>query len=75
VRVPLVLARAVAAGVDLAAYRRLAFHEREPPIDHEKLDVMTLPIAFDNRKACAAGFQPRVGYDEGIARTLGRGAA
>lgn len=71
VHVPLALARAVASCVDIAAYRRLAFHEREPPINNEKLDVMTVPIAFDNTKARGAGFVPRVGYEEGLARTLG----
>jgi nucleoside-diphosphate-sugar epimerase len=71
VHVPLTLARAVASIVDMAAYRRLAFHEREPPINNEKLDVMTVPIAFDNAKARRAGFTPRVGYEEGLARTLG----
>jgi nucleoside-diphosphate-sugar epimerase len=74
-RVPLALARAIATGVDAAARRRLAFHDREPPINNEKLDVMTVSIAFDNAKARGAGFTPSVGYEEGIARTLGsRGA-
>jgi nucleoside-diphosphate-sugar epimerase len=71
VRVPLALARAVATVVDVAAYRGIAFAEREPPINHEKLDVMTVSIAFDPSKAKRVlGFRPRVGYEEGIARTL-----
>jgi nucleoside-diphosphate-sugar epimerase len=70
VRVPLALARAAASIVDVAAYRGLAYTEREPPINHEKLDVMTRSIAFDPAKARAAGFTARVGYDEGIARTM-----
>jgi nucleoside-diphosphate-sugar epimerase len=70
VHVPLRLARAVATAVDLAAYRGVAVTRREPPINHEKLDVMTVPVAFDPSKARAAGFAPRVGYEEGIARTL-----
>ena len=69
--VPAVLARAVATAVDLAAYRGLAFVRREPPINHEKLDVMTVPIAFDISKARQMlGFAPTVGYEEGIMRTL-----
>jgi nucleoside-diphosphate-sugar epimerase len=74
--VPLALARAVATGIDFAAYRGLFFAppSGEPPINHEKLDVMTLPIAFDITKARAAGYRPRVGYEEGIRLTLGGGA-
>lgn len=71
VRIPLRLARLAASCVDLATSRGLAFTKREPPINHEKLDVMTLPIAFDPAKARAAGFVPRIGYEEGIVRTLG----
>ena len=70
VHVPLALARGVAACFDVARYRRLAFVDREPPINNEKLDVMTVPIAFDPSKARAAGFAPRVGYEEGLALTL-----
>jgi nucleoside-diphosphate-sugar epimerase len=70
VHVPLGLARAVAAGIDIAAYRGLAFAEREPPINNEKLDVMTRNIAFDSSKSTGAGFSAKVGYEEGIARTL-----
>ena len=70
-RVPLGLARAVAACFDIARYRRLAFVTREPPINNEKLDVMTVSIAFDPAKARAVGFAPQVGYEEGLARTLG----
>ncbi|HEX8794287.1 MAG TPA: NAD(P)-dependent oxidoreductase [Polyangiaceae bacterium] len=70
-RVPSVFARAVATVVDVAADRGLAFTSREPPINHEKLDVMTLPISFDTSKARARlGFTPRVGYEEGVMRTL-----
>jgi nucleoside-diphosphate-sugar epimerase len=69
--VPGGIARAVATVVDIAAYRGLAFTVREPPINHEKLDVMTLPLYFDGAKARRLlGFSPRVGYKEGIARTL-----
>jgi nucleoside-diphosphate-sugar epimerase len=71
VRVPLPLARGIASCVDVLAYRGMAFTKREPPINSEKLDVMTLPIAFDAAKARAAGFAPRIGYEEGIARTIG----
>lgn len=71
VHVPLALARAVATAVDVAAYRGWAFSEREPPINHEKLDVMTVPIAFDASKAKRVlGYSPQVGYQEGIRRTL-----
>lgn len=70
-RVPLPIARAVATAIDVAAYQGLAFVEREPPLNHEKLDVMTVPIAFDTRKAAEAGFTARVGYEEGILATLG----
>ena len=71
VRIPLLLARLAASCIDLGTSRKLAFTTREPPINNEKLDVMTLPIAFDGSKARAAGFAPRIGYEEGIARTLG----
>jgi nucleoside-diphosphate-sugar epimerase len=71
VRVPLAFARAVATVVDLAAYRGSALAAKEPPINNEKLDVMTVPIAFDPAKARAAGFVPKVRYEEGVARTLG----
>jgi nucleoside-diphosphate-sugar epimerase len=72
--VPAGIARAVATVVDVAAYRGLAFTVREPPINHEKLDVMTLPLYFDTTKARRLlGFSPRVPYKEGVARTL-RGA-
>jgi 2-alkyl-3-oxoalkanoate reductase len=69
--VPSAIARALATVIDIAQYRGLAFTGREPPINHEKLDVMTLPIYFDAKKARAAlGFSPRVGYKEGILRAL-----
>ncbi|MCL2449411.1 MAG: hypothetical protein FWD17_10725, partial [Polyangiaceae bacterium] len=70
-RVPASVARAVATVVDIAAYRGIAFLESDPPLNHEKLDVMTLPIAFDIGKARRLlGYAPRVGYAEGIMRTL-----
>jgi nucleoside-diphosphate-sugar epimerase len=69
--IPSALARAVATVVDVAAYRGVAFNAREPPVNHEKLDVMTLPICFDITKARRLlGFAPRVGYEEGVMRTL-----
>jgi len=69
--VPLPLARAVAAVVDVAAYRGIAFVAREPPINGEKLDVMTLSIRFDVEKARRRlGFEPRVGYARGVMETL-----
>jgi nucleoside-diphosphate-sugar epimerase len=71
IHIPLRFARAVATAVDVATYRGVAFVEREPPINNEKLDVMTLPIAFDAAKArTVLGFAPRVRYEEGIARAL-----
>jgi nucleoside-diphosphate-sugar epimerase len=70
-RIPSALARAVATVVDVAAYRGVAFASREPPVNHEKLDVMTLPICFDIAKAARLlGFSPRVEYEEGVMRTL-----
>jgi nucleoside-diphosphate-sugar epimerase len=69
--VPASIARAVATVVDVAAYRGLAFVEREPPVNHEKLDVMTLSLYFDATKARhRLGFAPRVAYEEGVMRTL-----
>jgi nucleoside-diphosphate-sugar epimerase len=69
--IPSALARAVATVVDVAAYRGVAFAAREPPVNHEKLDVMTLPICFDIAKARRLlGFSPRVEYEEGVLRTL-----
>lgn len=71
VRVPMWLARAVATGVDVAAYRDVSFAERELPVQHDKLDVMTVSVAFDTSKAKRLiGFQPRVRYLEGLAQTL-----
>jgi nucleoside-diphosphate-sugar epimerase len=71
VHVPAWLARAVATGVEVARYRDFAFAQHELPVQHDKLDVMTLPIAFDISKATRLlGFAPRVAYAEGIARTL-----
>jgi UDP-glucose 4-epimerase len=68
--VPIRFARAVATAVDLAAARGLV--KREPPINNEKLDVMTLSIAFDPAKTeRVLGVRATVGYAEGVARTLG----
>jgi nucleoside-diphosphate-sugar epimerase len=69
--VPSVLARALATVVDVAANRGLAFTSGELPINHAKLDDTTLPICFDIARAKRRlGFHPRVGYAEGVARTL-----
>ena len=65
------VARAVATVIDAAAQQGLAFTTREPPVNHEKLDNMTLPIAFDIAKARRLlGYAPVVGYDEGVRRTI-----
>jgi nucleoside-diphosphate-sugar epimerase len=69
VRVPLRFARAIASVVDAASARGLV--PREPPINSEKLDVMTLPIAFDASKAARLlGFEARVRYEEGVPRAV-----
>jgi nucleoside-diphosphate-sugar epimerase len=69
IRIPLAVARAAATVFDGAL--RFGLYTREPPINHEKLDVMTLRIAFSHEKATRLlGFHPRVGYTEGIRRTL-----
>ncbi len=69
--VPVAVARAVATAVDAAEQYGVAFTKREPPIDHEKLDAMTLPVRFDIGKAQRLlGFAPSVGYEEGLMRTL-----
>jgi nucleoside-diphosphate-sugar epimerase len=69
--VPLRLARAVATLIDVAAYRGLFFAEREPPINNEKLDVMTRSIAFDASKARRVlGYEPHVRYEEGVPRSI-----
>lgn len=71
VHIPLTIARRAADLVDLLQYRDLAFTKREPPINNEKLDVMTLPMAFDIHKARRVlGFVPEVGYREGVVETL-----
>lgn len=71
VHIPLPFARAVATAVDIAAYRGLAWDATEPPINHDKLDVMTVPIAFSSAKAQRVlGFAPSVPYAEGVQRTL-----
>jgi nucleoside-diphosphate-sugar epimerase len=69
--VPASLARAVATLVDVAANRGMAFTSSEAPLVHAKLDGLTLPLWFDTTKARRRlGFVPRVGYEEGIMRTL-----
>jgi nucleoside-diphosphate-sugar epimerase len=69
--VPIGVARALATAVDAATHRGVAFTRHEPPVNHEKLDVMTLPIYFDGSKARRElGFLPRVGYEEGVMRSL-----
>ncbi len=71
---PLPLARAAAGCIDAMARLGVAFTQREPPLNGEKLDVMTRPVAFDIAKARARlGFAPKVGYEEGVMRTLGGG--
>ncbi|MGH7272709.1 MAG: NAD-dependent epimerase/dehydratase family protein, partial [Polyangiaceae bacterium] len=72
-RVPGTLARAVATAADVAAYRGIAFRTREPPLNNEKLDVMTVSIAFDIDKArLLLGYAPAIGYAQGISRVLGQ---
>lgn len=69
--VPASVARTLATGIDALAYGGIAFTRREPPINHEKLDIMTLSIHFDTSKARRMlGFDPQVGYEEGVLRTL-----
>lgn len=69
--VPAGVARAAATVVDLAGYHGVAFSRHEPPLNHEKLDLMTLPIRFDIAKARELlGYAPAVGYEEGVRRTL-----
>jgi nucleoside-diphosphate-sugar epimerase len=69
--VPIAVARAVATAVDAAEQYRVAFTTREPPVNHEKLDVMTLSVRFDIGKARRLlGFAPSVGYEDGVMRTL-----
>jgi nucleoside-diphosphate-sugar epimerase len=69
--VPIAVARALATAVDAAEQYGVAFTTREPPINHEKLDVMTLPVRFDIAKARRLlGFTPSVGYEDGVMRTL-----
>jgi nucleoside-diphosphate-sugar epimerase len=70
-RIPSGLVRALATVVDVAANRGIAFGGNGPPLYHAKLDELTLPLWFDVSKARRRlGYEPRVGYDEGIARTL-----
>jgi nucleoside-diphosphate-sugar epimerase len=71
--VPVGVARAVASAFDAASVGGVAFTTREPPLTHEKLDVMTLSIAYDTAKARGVlGFTPSVGYEEGVMRALRR---
>jgi nucleoside-diphosphate-sugar epimerase len=68
--VPVAVARAVATAVDAAEQYGVAFTKREPPIDHEKLDAMTLAVHYDIGKAQhLLGFAPSVRYEEGVMRT------
>ena len=70
--VPLRAARAVATVIGAAASAGIAFSRCEPPINHEKLDVMTLSTAFDVTKAKRVlGYEPVVRYEDGLRRTLG----
>ena len=70
IHVPLRAARLVATGVDRLT--SLGLVAADPPINNEKLDVMTNSIAFDPGKARRLlGYRPRVGYEEGVRRTLG----
>ena len=69
--VPIAVARAVATAVDAAEQYGVAFTKSDPPINHEKLDVMTLPVRYDIAKARRLlGFAPSVGYEEGVMRTV-----
>jgi nucleoside-diphosphate-sugar epimerase len=69
--VPLSAARLAATLIDVAAYRGFAWTFGEPPISHEKLDVMTRSIWFDASKARThLGFVARTPYREGIWQTL-----
>jgi nucleoside-diphosphate-sugar epimerase len=71
--VPVAVARAIATAFDSASVSGVAFTTREPPLTHEKLDVMTLSIAYDTAKAHRLlGFTPSVGYEEGLMRALRR---
>ena len=72
IHVPLGIARIVASAFDFAWPRLPASVRREPPLSHEKIDVMTIPVAFDCGKARRMlGYAPIVRYDEGIRRTVG----
>ena len=69
--VPAGIARAVATVIDVASHRGVTLGGREPPINHEKLDVMTLSVFFDTAKArTRLGYAPRVRYEEGVLRTV-----
>jgi UDP-glucose 4-epimerase len=71
-RVPLWVARLAATTFDVSAYRGWGYSLREPPLNHEKLDVMTRSISFSSAKAIRLlGYAPSVTYADGIARTLG----
>jgi nucleoside-diphosphate-sugar epimerase len=68
---PIAVARAVATAVDAAEQYGVAFTRRQPPIDHEKLDAMTLSVRFNTEKARRLiGFAPSVDYQDGVMRTL-----
>ncbi len=69
--IPMSVARVAATLIDVAAYRGLAWTTTEPPVNHEKLDVMTRSIWFDTSKASTRmGFVARTPYREGIWQTL-----
>ncbi|MGA2450576.1 MAG: NAD-dependent epimerase/dehydratase family protein [Polyangiaceae bacterium] len=71
VRIPLRLARAVATLIDRTGPIVPPSLRREPPINNEKLDVMTRAVSFNCDKARRLlGFSPVVGYEEGIRRTF-----
>jgi len=69
-RVPIGVARGVATAIDVLQYSNVFFLNKEPPINNEKIDVMALSVSFDGSKARRFGFEPRVGYREGLRRTL-----
>lgn len=72
IHVPIGFARVVASAFDFALPRLPASLRLEPPLSNEKIDVMTIPVAFDCGKARRMlGYAPVVTYDEGIRRTVG----
>jgi nucleoside-diphosphate-sugar epimerase len=70
-RIPMSVARSAATVVDWLAEGGIGFTRREPPINHEKLDVMCVPVSFDVGKARRLlGYAPTVRYREGVPRAL-----